>query len=84
MVVESVVTLLEAEFGKETTLTITRGAMHEYLGVRIDFSTPGKVQFSMLGYVQELIEECPADLQKGTATILATNCLFEVNLIPLN
>jgi hypothetical protein len=34
---------LSEEFGKEAPLTITRGKVHEYLGMQLDFTTPGKV-----------------------------------------
>ena len=81
-VVESVFTLMEHEFGRETPLTITRGNVHEYLGMTIDFSQPGKVQFSMNDYIKDLVDECPDDLRKGTATTLAANHFFQVNVDP--
>jgi hypothetical protein len=42
-VVKSVIELLQSEFGKEAPLTITRGKVHKYLGMTIDYSIPGKV-----------------------------------------
>ena len=81
-VVESVFTLMEHEFGRETPLAITRGNVHEYLGMTIDFSQPGKGQFSMNDYIKGLVDECPDDLRKGTATTPAANHLFQANVDP--
>ena len=81
---KSIVTLLEEEFGNGS-LTVTRGDVHEYLGMTIDFCQPSKVQFTMneyvKGLVKGLVDECPEDWRKGTATTPAANHLFQVNLI---
>ena len=37
-VVTKVIDLLKKEFGKEAPLTVTRGKIHEYLGIKIDYS----------------------------------------------
>ena len=37
-VVDTVIELLESEFGKEAPLTKSRGKVHEYLGMTIDFT----------------------------------------------
>jgi hypothetical protein len=47
------------EFGKHMELTITRGKVHDYLGIHIDFSKKGKVTMSMFNYIDELLKECP-------------------------
>jgi hypothetical protein len=39
---------LESEFRKEVPLTIRRGKIHDYLGMKIDYSVPGKVPFSII------------------------------------
>ena len=50
-VVTDMIDLLEMEFGNEAPLTKTRGKVHEYLGMTIDYSEKGKVKFSMIDYV---------------------------------
>ena len=40
---ESVLASLNRKYGKETPLTITRGDLHDYLGMTLDYSTDGKV-----------------------------------------
>ena len=53
--------------------------VHEYLGMTIDFSTPGKVQFSMLPYINNLLAKCPADLTTGISATPAAQHLFQEN-----
>ena len=68
---------LEEQYGKEAPLTITRGKIHDYLGMKLDYSTPGKVVIDMKKYLQEIIDECPEC--SGHAATPAANHLFEVN-----
>ena len=77
--IEHVIKKLESEFGKETPLTITRGKIHEYLGMTIDFSEPGKVIFSMLEYIQKILDDAPKELFTGASTSPASLYLFNVN-----
>lgn len=53
--------------------------MHEYLGMTIDYSEPGKVKFSMLGYVANMLDGLPEDMMTGEAPTPASNHLFDVN-----
>ena len=55
-VTEGVLDRLNIRYGKETPLTVTRGDIHEYLGMTIDFSTDGKVVICITD------EELPCDL----------------------
>ena len=65
-VVTDIINLLESEFGNEAPLTVTRGKVHEYLGMTIDYSVPGKVKFTMIDYIKTMLDELPADMG-GTA-----------------
>ena len=58
---------------------ITRGWVHEYLGMKMDFSTPGQVVLSMSEYIDSLIKEIPPDLAKGASTTPAAGHLFTTN-----
>ena len=69
---------LNAKYGKEAPLTVQRGKVHEYLGMTIDYSIPGKVQFRMDDYIKRLLEEAPEDM-KGVAATPAANHLFKIN-----
>jgi Reverse transcriptase (RNA-dependent DNA polymerase) len=77
-VVTQVIELLETEFGKEAPLTKMRGKVHEYLGMTIDYSEKGKVKFSMIDYVKNMLDGLPGDMDGESATP-ASNHLFEVN-----
>jgi Reverse transcriptase (RNA-dependent DNA polymerase) len=78
-VVDQEVQLLSDEFGDEMELTIRRGKIHDYLGIRFDFTKQGKVTMTMNDFIQELLKECPDDLMKGASTTPAASHLFTVN-----
>ena len=78
-VVESLVDALQEKCGKEAPLTVTRGKVHNYLGVKIDFSNVGTVEVSMLEHIEQTIAECPEGLLKGAASTPAAGHLFTVN-----
>ena len=73
-----VVDRLNDKYGKEAPVTVHRGAVHEYLGMKIDYSVAGQVTFRMDDYLQSILHEVPNDML-GTAITPATNRLFEVN-----
>ena len=54
-VLEDLLTLLNDEFRKEAPLTITRGKIHDYLGMVIDYTVPGKVKFMMKDFIQGVL-----------------------------
>jgi hypothetical protein len=41
--VTPVLALINEEYGKATPLTVTRGKLHDYLGMTIDFLMSGRV-----------------------------------------
>ena len=58
---------------------ITRGWVHEYLGMKMDFSTHGQVVLTMTEYIDSLIKEIPPNLTKGASTTPAAGHLFTTN-----
>jgi hypothetical protein len=56
-VVDNIIALLEQEFGNEAPLTVTRGKVHDYLGMQLDFNTPGKLIVSMVPYIKSMLAE---------------------------
>ena len=46
-VMDDILHALNERYGKESPLVITRGWVHEYLGMKMDFSIPGQVVLSM-------------------------------------
>jgi hypothetical protein len=75
---EGVLKFLNARHGEETPLTVTRGDIHEYLGMTIDYGTEGKVIIRMDDYVENMLEDVPDDMS-GVATTPAAARLFKVD-----
>ena len=47
--------------------------------MKIDYSQKGKVRFSMLDYIDRMLEGVPDELLKGPSSTPAPNHLFQVN-----
>jgi hypothetical protein len=77
-VVTGVIQPLYGAFGKEVPLTVTRGKVHEYLGMTLDFSSPGKAKIYMIDYIENMLKDIPSEFDGESATT-AANHLFEVN-----
>ena len=80
-IVDGIIAMLEAEFGKEAPLTVHRGKVHDYLGMTLDFSIDGKVRVSMEDYIKTMLAALPEDMN-GIATTPAAEHLFKVNETP--
>jgi Reverse transcriptase (RNA-dependent DNA polymerase) len=50
-VVSAIIKDLESVFGQEASLTVTRGKVHEYLGMLLDFTQEATVQIKIQDYV---------------------------------
>ena len=77
-VLDDLIDQLNQKYGQETPVTVQKGKIHEYLGMTIDFSSPGKVQFRMDDYVDRILAEAPEDMA-GSAVTPAAAHLFRVN-----
>jgi hypothetical protein len=63
-------------------MTVSRGKVHEYLGMKIDYSHPGIVIISMFDYIIEIIntfDKADPRYKKGTKKSAAPDNLFTVN-----
>jgi hypothetical protein len=76
--VEGVLDLLNERYGKKKPLVTTRGKIHEYLGMTLDFSQDGKVQVIMKEYIQEMFDDLDGSMDGVAATPAAAH-LFTVN-----
>ena len=75
-VLDEIIASLNAEYGKVNPLTVRRGPVHEYLGMTLDFSVPGKFIIDMEKYLdQSVLADLPSDME-GTATSPAADHLF--------
>jgi hypothetical protein len=77
-VVDKFIEDMESEFGKEAPLNKSRGAIHDYLGMKLDYSQPGSVQITMTEYIKMIVHDAPSDM-RGRAATPAADHLFRVN-----
>ena len=59
-------------------MTTTRGKVHKYLGMTIDYSSPGKEIFSRIDSIGKILDNIPEDMKDESATT-ATNHLFDIS-----
>jgi hypothetical protein len=78
VVVDNLIADLDSEFGKETLLSKSRGKVHDYLGMTLDFSTPGQVTITMIDYIKMICMDLPKDMI-GSAATPAVNHLFQID-----
>ena len=53
-------------YGAIGEVKTTRGKLHDYLGMKLDYSVPGQVSIDMVDYVEYMVNEFPQqDLQGG-------------------
>ena len=74
--------LLQSEFGEEQKLQKLEGDfgdVHDYLGLRIDYSFPGKVCFTMFNYLEDIIVEASDDLKPKNCKYPSNDKLFHVD-----
>jgi hypothetical protein len=74
----NIIKKINNEIGKEAPLMITRGKIHDYLGVTLDYSDKGKVKIKMLDYVNNMLADLLAHMD-GEAPSPTANHLFTVN-----
>jgi hypothetical protein len=74
-VVDDLIADLDSEFGKETTLSKSRGKVHDYLGMTLDISVPRQVTVTMIDYIKMICMDLPKDMI-GKAATPAANHLF--------
>ena len=81
-VVDAIINMLDKEFGKETLMNKSRGKVHDYLGMILDFSKPGELTVDMVHYIKTIIDEMPKDMS-GHAKTPAGSHLLKVNDSPV-
>ena len=74
-VVTSIIKKIEERFGK---MTVTRGKVHVFLGMKITYHENGTAEIDTSEYIKESIEDFPEHVNK-TAVTPATRGLFEID-----
>ena len=76
-IASSVISDIETEYGNISKMNITRGKIHKYLGMTINYYSPVKIKFSMVNYIVMMIDDIPEDIRGESAT-LAINHIFDM------
>jgi hypothetical protein len=63
--------------GKRAAVTFTRGKLHNYLDMLLDYSESGVVKIDMKAYVSKILDEMPEGMD-GTAMSPAAPYLFTI------
>jgi hypothetical protein len=61
-VVDKFIEDMEREFGKETPINKSCGKVHDYLGMKLDFSKPGEVMVTMIDYIKAVLQNVPREM----------------------
>jgi hypothetical protein len=77
-VITMIINQLSQCFGKVSALTATRGKKHDYLGMVLDYSIPGKVSIDMSTYTRQVLADLP-DYYNELDTTPARNGLFSID-----
>ena len=75
-VLDQLIESLKIEYGRIGEMTVRRGKVHDYLGMTLDFSSPGKFTVDMRAYLNEVLRDLPEEFL-GTATSPAADHLFK-------
>ena len=74
-VVRSIIQKIQNTFGQHSELSMHMGKRHDYLGMILDFTTPGILEIDMSDYIQVILQDTPANL-RGTSMVPAAKHLF--------
>jgi hypothetical protein len=76
--VDQFIEQLDETVGKEGSLTKSRGKIHNYLGMTLDFSVPGTLKVLMDDYIKMVLADVPPELKARKAATPDVNYLFDV------
>jgi hypothetical protein len=65
-IVARVINWLKSIYGKD--MRVSRGGVHDYLGMMFDFTNKGDVKVSMVDYLKGVIDDFPEGITGAMAT----------------
>ena len=74
-VVRSIIQQIQENFGQHSELSMHIGKRHDYLGMILDFNTPGTLEINMSDSIQVILQDTPANL-RGKSMVPAAKHLF--------
>ena len=66
---------MEETFGGDAPLSVSRGKVHNYLGMNLDFRVKGEVWIDMEHYIHMMLHDTPNDME-GVSTHLQLRILL--------
>ena len=72
-VVTGIIDYLSGKYGKEAPLTITRGRIHHYLRMTLDYSIDGNVQVKMFDFIDRILDLLLESMGGESATPIPVN-----------
>ena len=63
-VVSDIMKDISYQYGYPPPLKITPGKIYDYLGMKIDFSFPGKEKFAIVDYIGKMLDDLPENLKE--------------------
>jgi hypothetical protein len=80
-VVDDFLVWIQQTYGKLAEVKMTRGKLHDYLGMKLDYREEGQVSIDMTDYVKTMIDQFPEEhLPKGRVASPWTDALFRVDV----
>ena len=73
-IVDSFIDWIKLKYEDVTKVKATRGKVHDYLGIELDYSTKGQVRFNMKRYVDKMLSEFPYNNQLKKGIKYRTSC----------
>jgi len=77
-VITKILDKLEKVYATIDPMTKTRGKLHQYLGMTIDYRTKGEVKISMYDYIKKMIDILPTEM-RGNKPTAAADHLFKTD-----
>lgn len=79
-VVDDFLEWVKATYGAIGEVKVSRGKVHDYLGMKLDYSVKGQLSINMIAYVETMLKGFPPEELKGAAPKAPwTEHLFKVN-----
>jgi hypothetical protein len=80
LVIDQFIEWIKATYGKIGEVKVSRGTVHDYLGMKLDYSIPGQLSINMVDYVDKMVEGFPqGELNNSKPKTPWTEDLFTVD-----
>ena len=76
--VDKFIKQMKEEFRADAPLSVSRGKVHDYLGMNLDFRVKGELRIDMEHYIDMMLHDAPEDME-GVSNTPAAAHLFKTN-----